>query len=82
VRDRELPLIDPEITVQREPGPVHVLHGQRSVEQVLVTDCRQHRGIAALAPERDRRVAGDRADADEHHDARQHEDDEGGSQLA
>ena len=42
----------------------------------------QHGRIAVLARERDRRVAGQGADPDEDEHAREHEDDQGGSQPA
>ena len=45
-------------------------------------DRREHRRVAVLGAERDRRVARDRANAEEHEHARQQEDDEGGSHLA
>ena len=47
-----------------------------------MADRREHGRVAVLGSERDRRVAGDRADAEEHEHAREHEDDEGGSHLA
>ena len=82
VRDRELALVDAEVALHGEPDPVPVLHRQRPVEQVLVPDRREHGRVAVLGAERDRRVARDRADADEDEHAREHEHDEGGSHLA
>ena len=82
VRDRQLSLVAAEVAVQREPDPVAVLHGQRPVEEVLVAHGREHGGVAILGTERDRRITGNRADAQEDEHARQHEDDEGGSRLS
>ena len=80
--DREVALVGAEVTVHREPDPVDVLHGQRPVEQVLVTYGREYQGVAVLGAECDRRVARDRAHAEEHEDAREQQHDEGGSHLA
>ena len=57
VRDRQLALVDAEVAAQRETEPVDVLHRQRLVEPVVVPDRGEHRRVAVLAAERDRRVA-------------------------
>ena len=57
--------VDPEVPLQREPGPASVLHGERAVEQVLVPDRLNGGGIGFVSAKRGRRVAGNRADADE-----------------
>ena len=82
LRDRQLALVASEVSLQREPEPLHVLDGHRLVEPVVVADRRHHRRVAVLGAERGRRVARQRADAEEDEHAREEQDDEGGSELA
>jgi len=82
VRDGELAGVDAEIAAHGEPDPVPVLDRQRLVEPILVPDLREQRRIAALAAERERRVARQRANPEEDEDAREEEDDQSGSDLA
>ena len=80
--DGEVALVAAEVSLQREPEPLRVLHGHRLVEAVVVADRRHHGGIAVLGAERGRRVARQRAHADEDEHAREEQDDEGGSDPA
>ena len=82
LRDREVALVATEVSLQREPEPLHVLHGHRLVEPVVVPDRLHHRRVAVLGAERGRRIARQRAHADEHEHARKEQDDEGGSDPA
>ncbi len=82
VRDRELPLVEPEVALERKPGPAPVLHRQRLVEPVLVADLLEDGGIAVLRRERQRRVAGEGADPGEHQHAGEEDHDQGGSRLS
>src|SRR5213076_92227 len=82
VRDGERPLVLAEITPQRMDEPADVLDGQRLVEPVVVADLGDYVRVAVLAAERDGRIARQRPDPEEDEEARNEQDDQGGSGLS
>ena len=82
MRDGKRALVLPEITLQRMTDPAHVLNRDRLIEPVVVPDLREDLRIPVLAAERKSGVAGERADAQEDEEARDRQDDQGGSELS
>ena len=82
VRYRQLALVGAEVTPYRETRPVEVLDRQWPVEAVLVADRRDQGRVPVLRAERGRRIAGDRSHTCEDEHAREHNDDQGSSDLA
>jgi hypothetical protein len=62
-----------EVAGERVAHEVQVLHGQRLVEPELGPHRGERRRVGLLPRHRERRVAGQGADADEHDDRREHE---------
>ena len=75
-------LVTAQIAAHEVAEPMDILQRQRLVEPVGVTDVRQHRRVAILAAERQRGIAGQRADPEKDEHAREQQHDQGGSDLA